>query len=115
MNITYPHYLIFALIVLYFGWRLYRGRKIRKELPLLIAQGASIVDVRSAAEFSQGANPNSSNIPLNVLASRLNEIDKSKPIIVCCASGARSAMAKQLLQKNGFQNVVNAGAWTNTI
>ena len=36
---------------------------------------------------------------------------KDSPIITCCASGARSAAAKQILNANGFTNVHNGGSW----
>ena len=41
----------------------------------------------------------------------MKELDKTKPIIVCCASGSRSAMAKRTFLSNGFENVHNAGTW----
>jgi phage shock protein E len=47
------------------------------------------------------------------LGSRLNEIPKDKPVVVCCASGSRSGMAKLLLLKNGYRNVHNIGNWSN--
>jgi rhodanese-related sulfurtransferase len=42
-------------------------------------------------------------------------LDKSKTIILCCASGTRSGMAFGILKKNGFKNILNAGAWNNTL
>jgi rhodanese-related sulfurtransferase len=78
-------------------------------------QGAIEIDVRSAAEFSQGSAPTSINIPLQELTHRLAEIPKGKPIIVCCASGGRSGMAKMLLEKEGHSEVYNIGPWTNLL
>ena len=37
--------------------------------------------------------------------------DKNRPIITCCASGARSAMAKRLLKSQGYTQVYNGGGW----
>ena len=48
-----------------------------------------------------------------ISASRLKELDKNKPIVVCCASGARSEAALRILKQNGFAEVINAGPWTN--
>ena len=73
--------------------------------------GASIIDVRTAGEFSSGHIKGSKNIPLQSLSSKLNKIDKTKPVIVCCASGARSGSAKRILESNGFENVYNGGGW----
>ena len=42
---------------------------------------------------------------------RMKELDKTKPIIVCCARGSRSAMAKRTFLSNGFENVHNVGTW----
>lgn len=77
----------------------------------LKAKGALVVDVRTSAEFRGGAAPNSLNIPLDQLAERIAELPQDKPLIVCCASGARSAYAKQFLEKSGFSEVHNAGPW----
>lgn len=81
----------------------------------MIQQGAIVVDVRSKAEYAMGARPGSFNIPLDELSQRWKELDKSKKIILCCASGARSGMALGILKSLGFQDVVNAGSWMNTM
>ena len=44
---------------------------------------------------------------LGTLAQRANEIDKSRPVVVACRSGARSAQAVLILRKLGFKDVVN--------
>jgi len=78
----------------------------------LIADGAIIIDVRSNGEFATGHIEGSINIPVNKLADNLQKlIDKSKPVITCCASGMRSATAKSFLESNGYVNVYNGGAW----
>lgn len=79
---------------------------------LLVKQGAIIVDVRSKGEFSGGHIANSINIPVDVLANNLAKLkDKNKPVITCCASGIRSASAKNILKSNGFMQVYNGGSW----
>ena len=40
-------------------------------------------------------------------------VDKNKPIITCCASGMRSAAAKNILKSNGYQTVYNGGSWAS--
>ncbi len=77
-----------------------------------IAQGATIVDVRSADEFRSGHVSGSINIPLDRLQGQLKKIDKSKPVITCCRSGARSGMAVDVLKRAGF-DVYNGGPWTS--
>jgi len=76
----------------------------------MIDGGARVVDVRTPDEFADGAYPGAVNIPLASLASRAGELGpKDGPIVLYCASGARSAQAARLLKQAGFTNVVNAG------
>jgi phage shock protein E len=85
----------------------------KADLQELINNGAKIIDVRTKAEFQQGHVRNSINIPLDNLSGNLKKLDKSKPIITCCASGMRSASARSILKSNGFTEVHNAGSWTS--
>lgn len=69
-----------------------------------------IIDVRTPGEFAGGAYPGAINIPLNELGGRIGELgDKSRAIILYCASGVRSAHGQRLLQQMGFSNVKNGG------
>lgn len=80
------------------------------EATLLINRDdAHIVDVREADEFAAGHLPEAKNIPAGKLAERIGELEKfkDKPIILCCASGVRSAKAGAELQKQGFGKVHN--------
>ncbi len=83
----------------------------KEEIKALVDQGAMILDVRTPGEFSQGHAPGSRNVPLDRLPSQLKALDRSKPILVCCASGVRSGSAKAMLDKAGFTQVRNAGSW----
>jgi phage shock protein E len=75
-----------------------------------IKAGAKVIDVRSPGEFADEAYPGAVNIPLNVLPAKVAELGpKDKPIILYCASGARSASAARFLKQEGFTDVVNAG------
>jgi rhodanese-related sulfurtransferase len=74
----------------------------------------TVVDVRTPQEYAGGHVVDSLNIPLNELPAnidKLKSIDGS--IILCCASGARSNMARQILMQNGIANVTDGGPWTN--
>ena len=83
-----------------------------EDLRALKAAGAQVIDVRTPAEFAQGHLPGSRNIPLDQFQARIPEIDPKGPVLLCCASGGRSGMAKSILEKAGYQQVCNAGAWT---
>jgi rhodanese-related sulfurtransferase len=116
MNIEqYQDYLVPALIVGFFGYRFLKFKKVKSELPELLNKGAIVVDVRSAGEYQAGHRPGSLNIPVGELASRAKELDPSKTTILCCASGSRSGMAVGILKAKGFNTVINAGPWTNTM
>jgi rhodanese-related sulfurtransferase len=77
----------------------------------LVKQGAIIVDVRTAGEFAAGHISGSINIPLQNLQANLSKIRKDKPVITCCASGARSTSAKSILKASGYSEVYNGGGW----
>lgn len=104
-----------AAVAAYFGWRFWSFRRVKKRLPELLARGAAVVDVRSRAEFAAGSAPGSVNIPLGELKAGLSRLDKEKPVVVCCASGTRSAAAAAVLRAAGFKTVLNAGPWTNAV
>jgi phage shock protein E len=74
-----------------------------------IDAGATIIDVRTAEEFRDGAYPGAINIPVSNLGARLADIPKNKPVVLYCASGARSASAARAMKQAGFADVVNAG------
>ncbi len=75
-----------------------------------IAAGARVIDVRTTAEFRDGAYKGAINIPLAILPARMRELEpKDKPIVLYCASGARSGQAARFLKQNGFTDVINAG------
>ena len=73
--------------------------------------GATIIDVRTPDEYSMGHIKGSKNIPLQKLKNTINKINRNKPVIVCCASGARSSAAKRMLKSEGFEEVHNGGGW----
>lgn len=71
---------------------------------------AQLVDVRTIEEHRQGTLPGSIHVPLHAIGQDHKQLDKSKPVIVYCASGGRSAQAKAILHNLGFDNVHNLGS-----
>ena len=115
LQIFFEKYWPFLLLVLWLAYKWWNSKRVVALLPELRRNGAIFVDVRSAGEFASGNAPGSINIPLQELGSRLAEIPKSSPVVVCCASGTRSGMAKLLLKKNGYPNVYNVGTWSKLL
>ncbi|UEG50121.1 rhodanese-like domain-containing protein [Ferruginibacter lapsinanis] len=83
----------------------------KTDFKALVEKGAVIVDVRSKGEYQSGHIQGAVNIPLDILRSQLSKLKKEKPVITCCASGMRSASAKNILISGGFKDVYNGGGW----
>ena len=66
-----------------------------------------IVDVRREAEFDDGHIDGARLMPLHKLESLLSTLDHDRPIAVHCKGGYRSAIACSLIQRAGFENVMN--------
>lgn len=81
------------------------------DLTALLLNGATIIDVRTPAEYADGHVKGSINIPLDQLQRSLARVPKGKPVITCCRSGMRSATAQAMLRDHGF-DAYNGGPWT---
>ena len=86
---------------------------INKELESIIVNGALIIDVRTHEEYKEGHINGSLNVPLNDIEKAMSWLIKDVPTIVVCASGGRSAQAKDILDANGYTKVYNGGSWDN--
>src|SRR5215208_4706769 len=75
----------------------------------LIDDGWTVLDVREPDEFDAGALPGAAHIPRGHLESQIEGrlTDKTKPVVVYCAGGVRSAFAARTLQELGYQQVVS--------
>lgn len=101
------------VLALWFAHKWWRARRVVALLPALKERGAVLLDVRSEAEFAAAHAPGTVNIPLQELGARLAELPHGKPVVVGCASGTRSGMARLLLRRRGHAQVYNIGAWGN--
>lgn len=83
----------------------------KRQINELLEKGAIILDVRTQREWDNGHIKNSKHIPLDELKNRVGELKKlNKPVITCCASGARSAQAAEYLNLNNII-ATNGGGW----
>jgi rhodanese-related sulfurtransferase len=69
----------------------------------LVAGGATLLDVRTPGEFASGHPSAAVNVPVDEVASRLSEIDRTQPVVVYCAAGVRSARAADVLRAAGYE------------
>lgn len=75
------------------------------ELLKLQASGASVVDVRTPPEFEGGHIASAVNVPVDQIQQASAGWDKNVPVVVYCATGARSADAAAYLAGAGFRKV----------
>ena len=69
--------------------------------------GLRLLDVRTPREFGSHRLAGSVLVPVQELAQRAGELDRSARWLVVCAHGVRSVAACQLLDRLGFTDVAN--------
>ena len=71
-----------------------------------------VIDVRSRLEFWMGHLHGATCIPVDTIAEALpkrSDVSRDTRILVYCASGARSAVAANVLRSIGYRKVVDGG------
>ena len=86
-------------------WRLEDAAKLPRD------GSVTLLDTRTAAEFSRGHIEGFRNIPVDELRDRLSEVEKGKPVYVICQSGLRSYIASRILEGNGYEAYNFAGGF----
>lgn len=81
------------------------------ELDAAVAAGATVVDVRTPAEFEAGSIPGAMLIPVDELRERVDELPDG-PLVVHCAVGVRGHTACRLLTQLGRDAVNLDGGYT---
>ena len=74
---------------------------------LKAGKSLQIVDVREPSEYAWGHIPGAKLIPLGQLPERYKEINTNAECVIVCASGNRSGVACQYLERAGYSNVYN--------
>lgn len=71
---------------------------------------AVVLDLRDAKDFEKGSVENAVNIPMDEFEAKASEQlkDKNQEILLYCNTGTRTSEASQILEKNGYTNVVNS-------
>jgi len=76
------------------------------------SSAAVVIDVRESGEYVAGHVPGAALMPMSQLGSRLDELDKTRPVYVICASGNRSAAMTDLLVATGYDAYSVTGGTT---
>jgi rhodanese-related sulfurtransferase len=71
-------------------------------LPKAMEAGVVVLDVRTPAEFACGHVPGATNVPIDKLRDRLDEIDRTKSIVAYCEVGQRGYLATRILKQAGY-------------
>jgi phage shock protein E len=78
---------------------------------VLQQEDVQLIDVRSPEEFSSGTVKGAANLPLGEIEKKIDQLDRSKPIVLFCQGGNRSGHAVRMLKEKGFSEVYNGGGW----
>jgi len=76
-------------------------------------EGVFLLDVRTQAEWDEFHAPNTTLIPLDELAGRLDELPQNEEIVVVCRSGNRSQVGRDILRDNGFEQSTSMSGGLN--
>ena len=71
----------------------------------------TLLDTRTAGEYSRGHLEGFRNIPVDELRERIAELEPNKPVYVICQSGLRSYIATRILEGYGFEAYNFAGGF----
>jgi rhodanese-related sulfurtransferase len=76
---------------------------------------AEVIDVRNPDEYASGHIPGAKLIPVDQLFSKMEDLEKGKPLIFVCSMGVRSALACEMAAAFDYQDLYNieggTGAW----
>ena len=86
-------------------WHLHDADKLPRD------GSVTLLDTRTAREYSSGHIEGFVNIPVDELRERLDEIEPGKPVYVICQSGLRSYIATRILEGYGYEAYNFAGGF----
>lgn len=106
--------ILLALVVVVAGIFLFNNQAAALPAEISVAQayqkyqdGVFLLDVRTQEEWDEYHAPNTTLIPLDQLAQRVNELPKDQEIVVVCRSGNRSQEGRDILLNAGFEQVTS--------
>ncbi len=113
MNVSWIWFLVVLLLAIAYTFFKRAGQISKEEASQYLKSGAMVIDVRSNNEFDSGHIIQAFNMPLDridVLAPSTLK-DKNKVLLLHCATGVRSNLAKRKLVDLGYKNVFNLGSY----
>jgi rhodanese-related sulfurtransferase len=78
----------------------------QQALPGTSAAYAQFIDVRTPEEFAAGHADRARNVPLDMLASNLDMLEKNEPVYLICRTDNRSSQAAKMLVDAGFKQAI---------
>jgi rhodanese-related sulfurtransferase len=74
-----------------------------------------LIDTREPAEWAAGHIAGAQAVPRGILEGKIEQLaqDPDQPIVLYCASGGRSALAADSLQRMGYRNVLSLAGGFN--
>lgn len=79
--------------------------------PRIESGDATVLDVRAATEHREGHIPGARHRFVGKLLREMNGAERSKPVVVHCLGGERSAIAASLLRRAGYDVVDMSGGY----
>jgi hydroxyacylglutathione hydrolase len=86
---------------------MYKQVDVEEAYQAVQSEESALVDVRNDSEWTDGHAPEAIHAFLGNIEENLDDLPKNKTLYVLCGSGVRSAIAVSVLQKHGFDHVVN--------
>ena len=102
--------MLLVLVIAYVLYLEYYKTKVADDLDIILANGATILDVRTKTEYKKGHIKEAINIPIGSLNTVDIPIEKNQPIITYCSHGIRSYKAVEILKNKGYSTIYNGGA-----
>lgn len=80
-----------------------------------IADGATVIDVRTPSEYDGGHVDGALNIDVQAadFQAKVAELPMDETYVVYCRSGNRSASAIQIMEGLGFTDLIDGGAYSS--
>ena len=83
-----------------------------EQLAAALSGEAALIDVREPIEYVAGHVPGAALMPMTRLTVHLDELDRTRPVYVVCASGNRSGAMADVLVARGYDAYSVTGGTT---